>query len=187
MFCPLSSSSSFSNPCSCRPREASGTALGATGKLRRRSSSGQASSGGSRRTTPRCALALQTSYLWQPVVEQRQQGLAPGQPQPPTTRRLLTLLRRKLRTKPKKSRKKLFQREKRSPLVHQRLSHLLPPPSRRRRRLVLQEPRKTCPSVTLCSQSLEVTTNPGRSSRPSTPSSSRHTRRSSRPRWTSPR
>merc|ERR1712107_252994 len=47
-----------------------------------------------------------------------------GQPQPPTTRRLLTLLRRKLRTKPKKNRKKLFQREKRSPLVLQRLSHL---------------------------------------------------------------
>merc|ERR1719323_1021448 len=118
MFCPPSSSSPFSNPCSCRPHEASGTALGATGKLRRRSSSARVSSGGSRRTTPRCALALQTSYLWQPVVEQRQQGLAPGQPQPPTTRRLLTLLRPKLWTKPKKSRKKLFQREKRSPLVH---------------------------------------------------------------------
>ena len=187
MFCSPSSSSPFSNPCSCRPREASGTALGATGKLQRRSSSGQVSSGGSRRTTPRCALALQTSYPWPPVVEQRQRGLAPGQPQPPTTRRLLTLLRPKLRTKLKKSRLKLFQREKRSPLVLQHPSHLLRAPSRRRRRLVLQEPRKTCPSVTLCSQSLEVTTNPGRSSPPSTPSSSRHTRRSSRPRWTSPR
>merc|ERR1719150_1365594 len=160
---------------------------GCNGKAPKKKFKRQVSSGGSRRTTPRCALALQTSYLWPPVVEQRQQGLAPGQPQPPTTRRLLTLLRPKLRTKPKKSRLKLFQREKRSPLVLQHPSHLLQLPSRRRRRLVLQEPRKTCPSVTLCSQSLEVTTNPGRSSPLSTPSSSRHTRRSSRPRWTSPR
>ena len=173
----------FPHSYSCRPLVASGTAPDATGRLQRRSSSVQACNGGSRRTTTRCAPDWRNCC--QRPVGRPQRGPALVQ-QPPTTPQLQSLPRRRpLTTLLQKSHRKCHRRQKKSLLVQRRQNQLLQMLNQRRRHLVRLEQKKTCPCATHCSQSWEAMTNPGPSCNPSTPSSSRLTRRSSRHRWTS--